>query len=407
MTEPSWMRGVRDQAQNIPPPPPPDPWRDLKAELELCDDDAVALIAPKEPDDWWTVTLRSATLRLEGVSFAPGASLALSLTRQFARPIIEPNFRGSYAGMFRGRWFAISEIDGNAHHDVNDRIQEFRDAVMEDPQFADLHNLDQLEALIMSLPREDEDDAFIGRILTDTRVRPVAEAYRDRLDEQFGDCKESFQPLEELAVETDGEGWEISAKFNDEDPVAVADGTSLVAYAELAARAYLSAQVLLHHRELGWLISGPTGHVCARLDPSPEDSPEVRDWLRLRTIAEGVEGGGSPLAVLLDAALEDVKGAVARLVQESATERDPIAFVIREVQDQARQDEDAPRRRQPIPERVRNEVWRRDEGRCQECGSQERLEFDHIVPWSRGGADTARNLQLLCEPCNRRKGSRI
>jgi hypothetical protein len=63
--------------------------------------------------------------------------------------------------------------------------------------------------------------------------------------------------------------------------------------------------------------------------------------------------------------------------------------------------------RPPIPESVRHEVWRRDEGRCVDCGSKERLEFDHIIPWSKGGSNTARNLQLRCEPCNRRKGARI
>jgi hypothetical protein len=60
-----------------------------------------------------------------------------------------------------------------------------------------------------------------------------------------------------------------------------------------------------------------------------------------------------------------------------------------------------------IPEPVRSEVWRRDQGRCVECGSQERLEFDHIIPISRGGSNTPRNLQLLCEACNRRKRDRI
>ena len=63
--------------------------------------------------------------------------------------------------------------------------------------------------------------------------------------------------------------------------------------------------------------------------------------------------------------------------------------------------------RQPIPQRVRNEVWRRDEGRCVDCGSRERLEFDHIIPVSKGGANTARNLDLRCEECNRRKAATI
>jgi 5-methylcytosine-specific restriction endonuclease McrA len=56
---------------------------------------------------------------------------------------------------------------------------------------------------------------------------------------------------------------------------------------------------------------------------------------------------------------------------------------------------------------VRHEVWRRDQGRCVDCGSRERLEFDHIVPWSEGGSNTARNIELRCETCNRIKGREI
>ena len=60
-----------------------------------------------------------------------------------------------------------------------------------------------------------------------------------------------------------------------------------------------------------------------------------------------------------------------------------------------------------IPENVRIEVWRRDQGKCAGCGSREKLEYDHIVPLSRGGSNTARNVELLCEVCNRSKGDRI
>ena len=38
------------------------------------------------------------------------------------------------------------------------------------------------------------------------------------------------------------------------------------------------------------------------------------------------------------------------------------------------------------------------------CGSNEDLEYDHIVPYSRGGKTTYRNLQLLCQRHNRMKG---
>jgi hypothetical protein len=68
---------------------------------------------------------------------------------------------------------------------------------------------------------------------------------------------------------------------------------------------------------------------------------------------------------------------------------------------------DRPKRREPIPQAVRVEVWQRDGGRCVECTSQEKLEFDHIIPVAMGGGNTSRNLQLLCETCNRRKGASL
>lgn len=66
-----------------------------------------------------------------------------------------------------------------------------------------------------------------------------------------------------------------------------------------------------------------------------------------------------------------------------------------------------PTRREAIPRAVQREVWQRDGGQCVECGTREKLCFDHIVPFSRGGSNTIRNLQLLCERCNLSKGNRI
>ena len=57
--------------------------------------------------------------------------------------------------------------------------------------------------------------------------------------------------------------------------------------------------------------------------------------------------------------------------------------------------------RDRIPEEVQMFVWKRDGAKCIKCGSQEDLEFDHIIPLSKGGANTARNIQLLCEACKR------
>ncbi|MRR54268.1 MAG: tetratricopeptide repeat protein [Deltaproteobacteria bacterium] len=65
------------------------------------------------------------------------------------------------------------------------------------------------------------------------------------------------------------------------------------------------------------------------------------------------------------------------------------------------------RKRQGISREVKNIVWRRDEGRCVECGSNQHLEYDHIIPHSKGGSDTDRNIQLLCMKCNRAKHAKI
>lgn len=69
--------------------------------------------------------------------------------------------------------------------------------------------------------------------------------------------------------------------------------------------------------------------------------------------------------------------------------------------------EDLNYERPRIPEKVRIEVWRRDSGKCARCGSREKLEYDHIVPISKGGSNTARNIELLCETCNRGKSNNV
>jgi hypothetical protein len=68
---------------------------------------------------------------------------------------------------------------------------------------------------------------------------------------------------------------------------------------------------------------------------------------------------------------------------------------------------DAKTLRQQIPEDVRIAVWRRDGGACVRCSSRDRLEYHHIVPVSRGGSNTVRNIELLCEVCNRSKSNHI
>jgi hypothetical protein len=61
-----------------------------------------------------------------------------------------------------------------------------------------------------------------------------------------------------------------------------------------------------------------------------------------------------------------------------------------------------------IPTSVKLDVWKRDKGRCVECGSSDNLHFDHILPFSKGGTSLKTdNIQLLCARHNLQKSDKI
>jgi len=64
--------------------------------------------------------------------------------------------------------------------------------------------------------------------------------------------------------------------------------------------------------------------------------------------------------------------------------------------------------RRLIPTAVKVEVWKRDAGKCVVCGATDELQFDHDLPYSKGGTSfTAENVQLLCARHNLQKHDRI
>lgn len=63
-----------------------------------------------------------------------------------------------------------------------------------------------------------------------------------------------------------------------------------------------------------------------------------------------------------------------------------------------------------IPFAMRSRVARRDNYTCQSCGKHlrdEEVEFDHVIPLSKGGSSEEHNLRVACMVCNRSKGSRF
>ncbi len=64
--------------------------------------------------------------------------------------------------------------------------------------------------------------------------------------------------------------------------------------------------------------------------------------------------------------------------------------------------------RRIIPTWVKREVWKRDKGKCIKCGSTNNLHFDHVIPFSKGGASiTPDNVQILCARHNIVKSDNI
>jgi hypothetical protein len=61
-----------------------------------------------------------------------------------------------------------------------------------------------------------------------------------------------------------------------------------------------------------------------------------------------------------------------------------------------------------IPTAIKLEVWKRDKGACRKCGRTDNLHFDHIIPFSLGGASiVAENIQILCALHNLEKKDNI
>lgn len=54
---------------------------------------------------------------------------------------------------------------------------------------------------------------------------------------------------------------------------------------------------------------------------------------------------------------------------------------------------------------LREAVFERDGRFCARCGDVDALEIDHIQPRALGGCHVLENLQVLCGPCNREKGT--
>lgn len=104
--------------------------------------------------------------------------------------------------------------------------------------------------------------------------------------------------------------------------------------------------------------------------------------------------------------LEREKEAIKKKILAKQRKRELEKIVTQELIDKGELFGDQPKR-PPIPREVVDAVYKRDQGRCVYCGSTENLQLDHIIPFSKGGATSVENLQLLCQKCNLEKSNKI
>ena len=60
-------------------------------------------------------------------------------------------------------------------------------------------------------------------------------------------------------------------------------------------------------------------------------------------------------------------------------------------------------------DKEKREAYERQNGICAKCGEKfalDKMQADHMTPWSKGGKTNAENCQMLCSPCNRQKSDK-
>ena len=170
--------------------------------------------------------------------------------------------------------------------------------------------------------------------------------------------------------------------------------------------------------ELKYCPYGPWVEESPLLPPTRKNEEEHLEYIKecLRT---GVLGNGEPLddnrrrmfqAMVDDFNPDDYPEEIPEEIAEMQCtvfgHICPVVFVAEGFTETSE-----PRRRgRYIPFKVKIRVVRRDNYTCQICGKHlldNEVEFDHIIPISKGGSSEEHNIRLTCFKCNRDKNDRV
>ena len=171
--------------------------------------------------------------------------------------------------------------------------------------------------------------------------------------------------------------------------------------------------------ELKYCPYGPLVEESPLLPPTRKDAQKHQEYLK-KCLRTGVLAGGEPLndnrrqifQEMIDAfdperyPLEEAPEEIDAMRCTVFGHICPVVFVAEEVTETA----ELRRRGRYIPFQVKVRVARRDNYTCQLCGKHlldNEVEFDHIIPVSKGGTSEEHNIRLTCFKCNRDKSARV
>lgn len=266
--------------------------------------------------------------------------------------------------------------------------------------------VEQLPLLPSTLPEMEAHFAYYKECLTNNTIgqlRPLTEFGRERFEAILADD----QFAEQVAVSEVANEIRFEALADEEDPL----------------------------RALGGGPLPPLEKYRIPFDPIIDDQlgPNAPDHLRERVqlkvvalrdhakeaLTSGWDDGRKPLdqarrrmfeKELADFRREEYPDEVPELFQEASCNIFghicPVFFAAEAITETSEER----RRGRYIPFSVKMRVVRRDNHTCQECGEHlkdDQVEFDHIIPISKGGSSEEHNIRLTCYDCNRDKSARV
>lgn len=180
-------------------------------------------------------------------------------------------------------------------------------------------------------------------------------------------------------------------------------------------------------------MHGPSASLCWELKYCPY-GPLVEDFPGVPATAHQMEAHVAKLVAMLgedrwwngqpmsDAQRKDIRRQIRAIKKDDYPESVPRSLVaalcsvwghicpVFYVQSGATETRESRRKTRSISRDTMLKVVRRDGQICQACHKpvpDNEVEFDHVIPYSRGGPSTVENLKLVHRNCNRSKGASL